>query len=274
MSKRYGFTLMELAIVLAMVALLAAMLLPTVRHAATQPRNAMCLQNQSTVWKGLVLYASDWDGRLTRNMLAFDGNNRFLSDYIGEAYYLPWSNAIVQVPRAKLDDPARANPPMAGYPAYAASRSNLWQSQISYAPDLSTFQCPAANRAADAIAFSDPQHGAYGSPNDWWFDIQGTYGMNMRMSSWNFMNHRKVLKPGECFFFADSWACGFDHVWQDDDWLAARHGPNGDLVNIMFHDGHTAAYRWVHNHTNGCQIPFPSSLNGTPWYGGDANWRN
>jgi len=266
MTKRIGFTLIELLVVIAIIALLVSILLPSLRQAKEQAKNVMCLQNQNAIFKAWMLYIEDWNGVMTKHTLAFKDDNTFPKEGppAEEATYgLPWSNALAQIPRTKLDDPARTNPPIADYPAAAANHSNLWQSPTSYIEDYNVFQCPSADRAADMIAFSDVNHGGYGVPNDWWFDIQGSYGMNNRMTSWNFVNHWKISTPSHCFFFGDSWIDGFDHVWQDDDWVAARHGGKGDLVNIMMRDGHSAAYRWVDDHKKGCEIPFADA--GSSW---------
>ena len=110
--------------------------------------------------------------------------------------------------------------------------------------------------------------------NDWWYDIMGTYGLNMRMGSWDFMNHYKVALPDQCFLFADSWIYGFDHVWTGDNWFAPRHGTNREIVNVMFHDGHTQGYRYAGDDDD--ELPKAESCEygiGTPWFGGDDQWR-
>ena len=54
---------------------------------------------------------------------------------------------------------------------------------------------------------------AYGAEcTDWLYNVQGTYGLNMRMSTWSNTNHWEVAQPSECYLFADSWIYAFDHI--------------------------------------------------------------
>ncbi|MBN2591910.1 MAG: prepilin-type N-terminal cleavage/methylation domain-containing protein [Sedimentisphaerales bacterium] len=66
MSKRKGFTLIELPVVIAIIALLMAILLQALNRAREQDKRAACLHN----FKGLVLAlltpADDNDGRLVQ----------------------------------------------------------------------------------------------------------------------------------------------------------------------------------------------------------------
>jgi len=136
---------------------------------------------------------------------------------------------------------------------------------------MSVFHCPLEDRELDKATW--PNQNYYQQINDWYYDIQGTYGLNCRMSHFDFMNHYKVLLPAESFMFADSWVSGFDHVWEGDNWFATRHGANGDIVNVMFHDGHTEGRRYAPPID---EIEFSDDAEvyrqSTPWWGGDDQW--
>ncbi len=59
--KRYGFTLIELLIVVAIIAVLVAMLMPTFATARQQSYKAVCASNLRQVAKATLLYAQDHD---------------------------------------------------------------------------------------------------------------------------------------------------------------------------------------------------------------------
>jgi prepilin-type N-terminal cleavage/methylation domain-containing protein/prepilin-type processing-associated H-X9-DG protein len=62
--RRSGFTLVELLVVTAILALLAAILLPALAHARTQARTAVCASNLRQLGMAFALYAQDADERL------------------------------------------------------------------------------------------------------------------------------------------------------------------------------------------------------------------
>jgi len=55
-----GFSLIEVLVVVAIVALLAAMLLPSLRAAREQGKRAVCLSNLQQLGRGFTLYSSDF----------------------------------------------------------------------------------------------------------------------------------------------------------------------------------------------------------------------
>jgi prepilin-type N-terminal cleavage/methylation domain-containing protein len=258
-SKKQGFTLIELLVVIAIIALLVSILLPSLKQAKEQARNVMCVNNESGIYKAWALYWEDWNGKCTMNLLEFTVNNRFpdgdaadTDDQEG-AYLLPWSNALVQVPRAVLDDDARTDGSPNNWAAATSARDDgdIWQSPVPYIEDLGMIQCPSAVEDDDhRNAIGQGMGGIFTwgqNYNHWAWTIQGSYGMNNRMSSWNFANAWKTQNQGradQCFFYADSWCYGFDHTAADDNWFAPRHGAKGTLVNVMMRDGHTESYEW------------------------------
>jgi prepilin-type N-terminal cleavage/methylation domain-containing protein/prepilin-type processing-associated H-X9-DG protein len=63
-SRRTGFTLIELLVVVAVIAILAALLLPVFTSARARARQATCLSNLSQIGRAALLYAGDYDERL------------------------------------------------------------------------------------------------------------------------------------------------------------------------------------------------------------------
>jgi prepilin-type N-terminal cleavage/methylation domain-containing protein/prepilin-type processing-associated H-X9-DG protein len=70
MGMRRGFTLIELLVVIAIIAILAAILFPTLSRARESARNAHCRNNLIQLTKAFLMYARDYDGMLAHYDMA------------------------------------------------------------------------------------------------------------------------------------------------------------------------------------------------------------
>ena len=74
MSRRKGFTLIELLVVIAIIAILMAILMPTLKRAKEQGKRAVCLSNLKQLQLAWSMYADENDGKIV-NGEAYGGGD-------------------------------------------------------------------------------------------------------------------------------------------------------------------------------------------------------
>jgi prepilin-type N-terminal cleavage/methylation domain-containing protein/prepilin-type processing-associated H-X9-DG protein len=92
-----GFTLIELLVVVAIIALLMAILLPSLGRARDLARAAACGANLHAVGQGMAGYVTEWDGRFPAsnyyNGLTFDSSGQQLPSTPDQGY-VHWSSFL------------------------------------------------------------------------------------------------------------------------------------------------------------------------------------
>ena len=72
MSKRHGFTLIELLVVISVIAVLMAILLPSLNRAREQGKRVVCRSNLKQLGIAWYTYAQDNDGKLVNGAAGED----------------------------------------------------------------------------------------------------------------------------------------------------------------------------------------------------------
>lgn len=83
-KKRSAFTLVELLVVVAIIAILLTLIMPAMRSAREQAKGASCISNQKQIAIAYQYYASDYDGR----QMDFDYAEKYwfrqIAPYLGD----------------------------------------------------------------------------------------------------------------------------------------------------------------------------------------------
>ena len=121
-GKNPGFTLVELLVVLAIIAILIALLLPSLKRAQEQAARIQCMSNMRTLTNSTILYANDW-----KDYMPF--NNWGSNDTTGWAGWL-YNGNVSQGAKGNLQDNFTANMIKTG---------SLWK----YVRSERIYRCPA-----------------------------------------------------------------------------------------------------------------------------------
>ena len=96
----FGCTLIELLVVISIIAVLAALLIPTLATARERGRRAACLNNQRQIYAAAVVYTGDYDGWVPPGDFCNIGTTR-ASTQAGQPYNTSvWYNKYLGIPSA------------------------------------------------------------------------------------------------------------------------------------------------------------------------------
>lgn len=222
-----AFTLIELCVVIAIIALLAGVLLPSLAKAQTKPQGIQCLDNLKQLQLCWLLYAYDSEGKLVKNgiLRAADG----------------WVAGWMTLGARETDNTNILN--------LMTPKGKLWK----YNPSLGMFKCPADK--------STSKHG------DQYYPRVRSFSLNQKMNcdaDWwgapnaQFINYRKLSDitrppPAKAFTFIheredsiDDGCFGVDLVHQGTQMIlvslpASHHNGAG---GVAFADGHVEMHVW------------------------------
>jgi len=239
MHKRKGFTLIELLVVIAIIAVLMAILMPTLNRAREQGRRAVCLNHLKTLTLAWSMYADENDDRIVN----------------GEAYWAPSADPAAPVPTSgphKGEQYWVGNDCASGY-AQGEQRPLDIQKQairvgalFPYCSAEKVYRCPTGVRGE--MRTYSTGYGMNGC-----FDAAGTYNGNqgVRVGKTVLMVKRRseIVVPAPAYRLVfldegrispDSYAIQYTAPrWWDPPFV--RHG---DGTNVSFADGHSAYWKY------------------------------
>jgi prepilin-type N-terminal cleavage/methylation domain-containing protein/prepilin-type processing-associated H-X9-DG protein len=244
-----GFTLIEMLVVIAIIAILAALLLPVLAKAKTKGQAITCVSNLHQLDLAWIMYADDYNGVLVPNWIAD-------------------SRAWIDGTKGDVSTPIGAT-------NVAAVKEGLL---FKYNPNVGVYMCPAATKGPSATpnprvvrnyslegrmgGASDADHLLYNVPSTDW--VLGT----------PYPQYKKVTdirkpSPSEAMTFVDEsmetvddgyFAVNYSNhatEWQNSP--TVRHGKSGVFA---FGDGHSERWRWrVLNVEQGIYLPYAGPPN-------------
>jgi len=208
MSRKNAFTLIELLVVIAIIAVLMAILLPSLNRAREQGKRISCLNNVKQMALAWNLYADDYDGRIMNGNPELGGHNRDNACWV---YLVP----------ATRPEPERID----------GMRRGLI---FPYCPNPKLYKCPTGVRGElITYAIPDAMNGYYGDATQSKDQVKTrrTQIRNMAL---------QIVFLDEGRLSPSSWTVWYNQErWWDQ--ITARHG---DGTNFAFADSHSEYWKW------------------------------
>ena len=247
-KRRGGFTLIELLVVIAIIALLMAIMIPTLGRIKRQAAGSVCLSNQHQLVLAWILYAQDNDDRLV------GGHDGYASspsqDYDWVQLPRTETGTVVARAAATLEDEIRG-----------CERGALFP----YVQEVDLYHCPGDRRNRTEMT-----HRSYGIPGGMNGDV-GTGASSWLMQNWGYPAYKKLTEiknPGIKYVFLEEktdvggWNWGsWNLEKQGERWwdpIVVRHGR---LSVLAFSDGHAVQHQWQQKSTLAMtDVPYPDCI--------------
>jgi len=228
--KNRAFTLIELLVVIAIIALLMAILMPTLHRAREQGRRAVCLGQLKQLTLAWIMYADANDDKIVNGMGGVDRTDE--PAWVGKCWADDYQSGG-QLPKEVQWE--------------AIKDGALWP----YAPELKLFECPTGTRGEMlTYAAMDSVNGLTNGRGDVTSSRGGRIvGKRVGKTVLWLKRRSEIISPGpakrmvfidEGWVTPDSYAVHYDvATWWDD--APVRHG---DGTNCSFADGHADYHKW------------------------------
>jgi prepilin-type N-terminal cleavage/methylation domain-containing protein/prepilin-type processing-associated H-X9-DG protein len=242
-----GFTLIEVLVVIAIVAMLAAILLPALSKARERAQALFCLNNTRQLMLGWQVYAEDHDGRLPYN-LGMSGSSTFRTNANWVNNVMTWDLSSDNTNLATITE--------AGLGPYVGGATIIYRCPADNV--LSTIQ-QAAGWSARIRSYS--MNAMVGNAGNF-----STNGYNVNNPNYTqFFKLTQIQQPSEIFVFLDEHPASIDDGYflernYYSEWHDLPASYHNRAAAFSFADGHSALHRWQQPGTVYPPMPNAASL--------------
>ena len=229
-ANAIGFTLIELLVVFAVIALLAAILLPALSKASERTRGIFCLSNTRQLAIGWQLYADDHDGFLPYNLGMSGSSFRTNINWVNNV--MTWDLSPDNTNTATITD--------ASLGPYVSSAINIYRCPSDHT--LSAVQS-AAGWSARIRSYS--MNAMVGNAGNF-----STNGVNVNNPDYTqFFKITQIPQPTQIFVFLDEHPDSIDDgYFVERDYYSEWHDLPASYHNgsaaFSFADGHSTLHHW------------------------------
>ncbi len=216
--RNHAFTLIELLVVIAIIAVLMAVLMPTLSRAREQGKRAVCFAHIKQMGLSWVLYADENDQKIVNGCTV--GGTEGHDDKTEPCWLYFHNNASYDTEEERID---------------GIKRGAMWP----YVGSLKMYKCPTGIRGeANTYGIFDSMNGAITS-----LVSQSSVPRKVFVKS-----RARIKRPGERAVFIDegktstqSYTIHYNKpTWWDG--VPLRHGEG---TNFSFADGHAEYWKWM-----------------------------
>ncbi len=231
MEKRTrGFTLIELLVVIAIIAVLMAILMPTLNRAREQGRRAACMANLRQLTLAWLMYADENDSKIVSGDAGYDhgqpGSSNYEKAWVGKCWHDNYG-AGAQLPEATQIEEIKDGA--------------LWP----YTRDLGIYSCPTGTKG-EMVTYA-AMDSVNGRARDGTYS--GSAGRRVGRTVLWLKRTTDITVPGPAYRMVyidegwvtpDSFAVHYTQaLWWDDP--PVRHG---DGTTVSLADGHVEHWKW------------------------------
>jgi prepilin-type N-terminal cleavage/methylation domain-containing protein/prepilin-type processing-associated H-X9-DG protein len=252
-ERRHAFTLLELLVVIAVIAILAGILLPTLARSRERALGLFCLQNTRQLTVGWILYSDDHDGRLPYNLgVGAPANANGDGGSSGPDMSLNWANNVLDWQAGNSDNTNTAKLVETGLGPYLNKATAVFRCPSDHA--LSSDQL-GAGWTARVRSYS--MNGMVGDAGT--FSGEGYNENNPKYAQYFKMS--QIKQPSNIFVFLDEHPDTirdgyFINRTADLQWRHLPASYHNGAAALSFADGHSETHRWKYASTRPPSHPF------------------
>lgn len=237
-SRRSGnaFTLVELLVVIAVIAVLASLLLPALARARNKARAVTCLNNERQLGLASQIYTDEFNDRLPYNL----GSDEIRKS-VAQAQFVNWCSTILDWEVENSDNTNTTLVTQGGIGSYTGHTARIYKCpEDNYVSDLQA----AAGWTARVRSIS--MNAMIGDAGQ--FSRSGANVNNPNYQQ--FFKLSQVPKPAQIFVFVEEHPNSVDDGYfinnpETPSWTNLPAAHHNGAANLTFADGHLETHKWI-----------------------------